>query len=265
MTCSHNAVLCCAVLCCAVLCCAVLCNQKLANFKTLPTPVLTLICLCSEAVPKQTCITGPQTGRDSLTDPLPPNSSTSVPATTLSASPHLAAQQNLSHGLSPPNLDQLPSELPLKQSVSHPPAMTHPPAVTHRPTACAQQPPANAAAPRSSSKLPSQLPSQLPPQLPSQLPSQLPPATEAPACSDDEKQVQQWHDLQKHKADALMAQILSNRTGNHSGKDLTDEELAEFQTQLLQQGREQAKKLPDRLGPAKPPPRPETLPSPPKQ
>ena len=55
------------------------------------------------------------------------------------------------------------------------------------------------------------------------------------------------------------------RTGDHSGKDLTDEELAEFQTQLLEQGREEAKKLPDRLHPAKPPPCPITLPPPPKQ
>ena len=211
-------------------------------------------------MPKQARITRPQTGRDSLTDPPPPRSSSSVPAATLPASPQLAAQQNLSHGLLPPKLDQLPSELPLKQSVSHNPAMTHPPPVAHPPTGGAQQLPANAAAPRSSSELPSQLP----PQLPSQLSSQLPPATEAPACSDDEKLVQQWHDLQKHKADALMAQILSNRTGNHSGKDLTDEELAEIQIQLLQQGREQAKNLPDMLGPVKPPPRPAN-PPPPKQ
>jgi len=151
-----------------VLCYAVLCVQQLAVFKTLPTPVPTLLCLFSSAVPKQTCITGPQTGRDSLTDLPPPRTSSSVPAATLSASLHLAAQKNLSHGLSPPNLNQLPSELPLKQSMSHPsvvthpPAMTHPPAVTHPPTAGAQQLPAKAAAPRSSLKLSSQLPSQLP-------------------------------------------------------------------------------------------------------
>ncbi len=207
-------------------------------------------------MPKQARITGPQTAHDSLTDPPPPKSSSSVPAATLSASPHLAAQKNLSHGLSPPKLDQLPSELPLKQS------MTHPPAVTHPPTACAQELPANATAPRSSSKLPSQLPLQLP--------LQLPPATEAPACSESNKEVQEWHDLHKQKADALMAQILSKRTGDcsgdHSGKGiiLTSEELAEFQTQLLEQGREEVKKLPGRLDPAKPPPCP-TSPPPPKQ
>ncbi len=61
-----------------------------------------------------------------------------------------------------------------------------------------------------------------------------------------------------------MAQIVSKRTGNHSGKDLSDEELAEIQTQLLEQGREEAKKLPVRLAPAKPPPRPAS-PPPPKQ
>ena len=256
MTCSH-----CAVLCCAVLCCTVLCVQQLAVFKTLPTPVPTLFCLISGAMPKQARITGSQTRHDSLTDPPPPRSSSSVPAATHPASPQSAAQQNLSHGLSPPKLDQLSSELPLKQSVSHPPAMTHPPAVTHPPTASAQQPPANAAPPRSSLKLPSQLP----PQLPSQLPSQLPPATEAPACSNDEKEVQQWHDLQKQKADALMAKVLSTRTGDRSGKDLTDEELAQFQSQLLEQAREEAKKLPDRLHPAKPPPCSRNLPPPPKQ
>ncbi|KAL0044119.1 hypothetical protein WJX82_010884 [Trebouxia sp. C0006] len=69
------------------------------------------------AMPKQARITRPQTGRDSLTDPPPPRSSSSVPAATLPASPQLAAQQNLSHGLLPPKLDQLPSELPLKQSL----------------------------------------------------------------------------------------------------------------------------------------------------
>ncbi|KAL0044076.1 hypothetical protein WJX82_007512 [Trebouxia sp. C0006] len=214
----------------------------------------------TSAMPEQARITGSQTRRDSLTDPPPPRSSSSLPASTCPASPQLAAQQNLSHGLSPPKLDQLPSELPLKQSVSHPPAMTHPPAVTHPPTASAQQPPVNAAPPRSSLKLPSQLP----PQLPSQLPLQLPPATEAPDCSDDEKEVQQWHDLQKQKADALMTKILSKRTGDRSGKDLTDEELAQFQSQLLEQGCEEAKKLPDRLHPAKPPPCPTALPPPPK-
>ena len=65
-----------------------------------------------------------------------------------------------------------------------------------------------------------------------------------------------------------MAQLLSKRTGDrsgdHSGKgmNLTDEELAEFQTLLLEQGREEAKKLPDRLHPAKPPPRPANPPPP---
>lgn len=223
-----------------------LCKQQLAIFKILPTTVLTLFCFVSGAVSEQTCITGPQTGRDSLTDLPPPKSSSSMPAAIHSASPHLASQMNLSHGLSPPNLDQLPSELPLKQSVTHPPAVTHPP------TACAQELPANAIASRSSSKLPSQLP------------SQLPPATEAPACCDSDKQVQEWHDLHKQKADALMAQILSNRTGDHSGKNLTPKELAEFQSQLLEQGREEVKRLPGRLDPAKPPPRP-TGPPPPKQ
>lgn len=51
-----------------------------------------------------------------------------------------------------------------------------------------------------------------------------------------------------------MARILSNRTrdcsGDHSGKILTDDVLAEFQAQLLEQGREEMKKLPGRLDPA---------------
>ncbi|DBA82926.1 TPA: hypothetical protein ACH3X1_006712 [Trebouxia sp. C0004] len=95
-----------------------------------------------------------------------------------------------------------------------PQAVYDPPAVTHPPAACAQELPANAIAPRSSSKHPSQLP------------SRLPPATGAPAFCESEKQVHEWDDLYKQKADALMARVLSNRTSNHSGKALTPKELA---------------------------------------
>ncbi len=159
MICSHSVVLCCAMLCCAF--------SNWQSSKLCPHQCRHYY-VCFQVQCLSRLASGPQTGRDSLTDLPPPRTSSSVPAATLSASLHLAAQKNLSHGLSPPNLNQLPSELPLKQSMSHPsvvthpPAMTHPPAVTHPPTAGAQQLPAKAAAPRSSLKLSSQLPSQLP-------------------------------------------------------------------------------------------------------
>ncbi|KAL0029025.1 hypothetical protein WJX77_000145 [Trebouxia sp. C0004] len=70
------------------------------------------------AMPEQARMTGPQTGHDSLTHPPPLKSSSSVPASTHFASPHSASQMDLSHELSPPKLDQLPSELPLKQSMT---------------------------------------------------------------------------------------------------------------------------------------------------